>query len=126
MLKWLKIRRSPQFLPGHFQSLWRELDIIQHIEHEVIDRHGVPGRIRFRCPLFALCAVKNGLYGRSRFGTRSVQQRDSICKILNCSAAVVALDFWSRMAFVVYLKYKRHGRTLRQVVCSARATCLPM
>jgi hypothetical protein len=30
------------------------------------------------------------------------------------------------MAFAVYLKYKRHRRTLRQVVCSASATCLPM
>ena len=32
-------RRTSQFLPGVFQSSWRELDIVQQVEHEVIKRH---------------------------------------------------------------------------------------
>jgi hypothetical protein len=84
----------------------------------------VPWRIRFRDGFLALCAVKNWLDDRSGFWTRNVQQRDSIGKIFDRRAAFVALYLWACMAFVVYLKYKRHELTLRQVIRSAKSSVL--
>jgi hypothetical protein len=117
----LKERWDPQFLSSFFQSPWRELDVIEDVEHEVIDRHGVPRLTLFWQDFLAPGAVKNGLYNRPGFRTRSVQQRNSIGVILDRCPAVVAAKLRAQMAFVVYLKYKRHKVTLRKLVRSASA-----
>ena len=56
-----------------FEGVWSELDIVEYVEHEMIDRHRAPGRTRFLGLFFAPCAVKNRLYNRSWFWVRSTQ-----------------------------------------------------
>lgn len=122
----LKERWDPQFLSSFFQSLWRELDVVEDVEHEVIERHGVPRLTLFLKGFLAPGAMKYGLYNRPGFWTWRVHQRNSIGVILDHWPAVVAAKLRAQMAFVVHLKYKRRKSTLRKVVCSASATCLPI
>jgi hypothetical protein len=99
----------------------RELDIIEHVEHEVVDRHGVPCRICFRGIFLAPGAVKNGLQNRSGLWVRSINHRDSIGIILDDPAALIALHLCPDMAVIIYLEYKRHDSYAN----AGRALCNP-
>jgi hypothetical protein len=105
----LEPRARHQFAPRLFECVRRELDIIKHVEHEVIDRHRSPRCARFLLLLLAMCALKNRLYDGSGFGAWRFQHRNAVGVILYNASTRVAAYLGAGMAFVIYLKYKCHG-----------------
>ena len=95
-------------MPSFFQCSWRELDIVEYVEHEVIDRHRATRRTRILQAFFTVCTMKNRLDNRSGLWILNIQQRSSPGIILNGCTAAVAPYFRGYTALVVYLKYKRH------------------
>jgi len=107
-----KNRSRFHFLSGLLQNRRGKLDIVQDIKHAVVDRHAVPGWVRFLSSFLTSIAMKNGLQNGSRLRARVIQQGNPVSVILNDSTTGVATYLRAGVARVIYLKYKRHDKRL--------------
>ncbi len=98
-----------------FERIRHELNIVEYVEHEMINRHRAP-----RCPpclclfrfLLTTCAVKKRRSNSPGVQFFSIEQGNSVGVILNDPSTGITLYFWVRLAFVIYLEYKCHKTRL--------------
>jgi len=101
--------RVPQAPAGLLDRAWRQLDVVEEIEHEVVNRHRTPRLVYFLRLFLATSAKENRLQNLTGLRTLGIKQRDSMSMILDDPTTTVATYLWARAAFVVYLEYERHN-----------------
>jgi hypothetical protein len=102
------IRLAHYSSSNSFEITRHKLNIVEHAEQELVDRHFAPFHVCFLGLFFATVTKKNGLECFSRFRTGSTQNSDPVCVVLNHTAATVASYFRTWISGFVYLKYDGH------------------
>jgi hypothetical protein len=104
------------YLPSRFfQNRRGELDVVKKVEHEMIDRHGAPVRIRLVLLFCAPLAMKNRFQNGPRFGAGRIQNGEPVSVILDDPATAVATDLRTWMTFLIYFEYECHDLNLRDL-----------